>query len=1103
MEYTYDALGRQQTIRAPYEIESGQPFTIRFEYFPEDRKAHTTHYAKEGNIDTYTFADSLMRAVETKLTGVVWSGGNNQKVAIISGRKVIDAFGRNIAAYYPITESYGHITTYSHDTGDLQAKTEYDAHDRITSVTLADGSVTRTAYSIGSHDGEPMLQTAVTDTLGRHAESYTDAKGRNRETVQHAGGEDIRVKYGYDPVGQVLTVQHPNGRETKYAYDLLGRKLMVNHPDAGETDMTYDAAGNLLTKLTAELKKSISAKGYISYTYDFERLHEVLYPENLFNRVTYTYGKAGDKYNRAGRLALIEDASGGEAYYYGKQGEVVKTVRTVMASVADIRTYVYGATYDSWNRVQTMTYPDGEVVTYHYNAAGQVERLTSNKQGRQSVIVDRIGYDKEGHTVYTKLGNGTETTYTYDRQRERLQVMNLTADGQTVMENRYRYDAVDNILGITNAANPTSLMNINKAKLGGRSSHTYEYDELNRLIHASGKAKRASYDMVMSFGRMSEPLTKVQKVDSTTTAKSYDFAYKYEDSNHPTAPTQIGHDHYTYDANGNPTLVTNDSTNTTREMYWDEDNRLMVLSDNGKTSRYTYNAAGERIMKSYGTMEGVYINGAPQGITFHETDNFTLYPASIISINKNRFTKHYFIGDKRVASRIGTGLFNNVYGRNGSYVTAGQQDYAERMNQIQKQKEAYYKQQGIAPGVPTMKGAYGDPENTKRGYNSIIDTLGNHDVPQGWIQTPRSNTTPNITPGPPVSWNDPTNPDDPQAGYGYILNDTTKEETFFYHSDHLGSTSYITDDHANITQYDAYLPYGELLVDEHSSSEDLPYKFNGKQFDEETGLYYYGARYMNPMTSIWYGVDVFQENKADVASYLYCFGNPINLTDPDGNWERDRHGNLIAQKGDNAVTYAKYTGISNKDALKILLANGITINSKGVLSLKVGDVIKNNAFPRSQNILKNGSTANAIPSNSNHSLTYGKYKFNINAAVSTLDKNANSCSLGKCAKYVRLALEGGGFNTAGHPVDAKDYNNFLRVRGWQVVSTSQDFRPQKGDIAVFRDFQGDKRYHSAGHIQMFNGDRWISDFRQNGFWAGGDYRRHHPSFVILRFGRKE
>ena len=646
--------------------------------------------------------------------------------------------------------------------------------------------------------------------------------------------------------------------------------------------MTYDAAGNLLTKLTAELRKSISDKGYISYTYDFERLHEVLYPENLFNRVTYTYGKAGDKYNRAGRLALVEDASGGEAYYYGRQGEVTKTVRTVMASVADIRTYVYGATYDSWNRVQTMTYPDGEVVTYHYNAAGQVESLTSNKQGRQSVIVDRIGYDKEGHTVYTKLGNGTETTYTYDKQRERLQVMNLTADGQAVMENRYQYDAVNNILGITNAANPTSLIKLNKAKLGGKSSHTYEYDELNRLIHASGKAKRASYDMVMSFGRMSEPLTKVQKVDSTTTAKSYNFAYKYEDSNHPTAPTQIGHDHYTYDANGNPTLVTNDSANTTREMYWDEDNRLMVLSDNGKTSRYTYNAAGERIMKSYGTMEGVDINGAPQGITFHETDNFTLYPASILSVNKNRFTKHYFIGDKRIASRIGTGLFNNVYGRNGSYVTAGQQDYAERMNQIQTQKEAYYKKVGVAPGVPTEKGAYGDPENTGVGYNAVLTELGNHDVPQGWIQTPHPNTTPGTNPGAPVSWNDSSNPDDPQAGYGYIPNDTTKEETFFYHSDHLGSTSYITDDKANITQYDAYLPYGELLVDEHNSSEELPYKFNGKQFDEETGLYYYGARYMNPMASIWYGVDPLAEKYPNVNGYCYTMDNPIKYLDPNG-----------------------------------------------------------------------------------------------------------------------------------------------------------------------------------------------------------------------------
>ena len=508
------------------------------------------------------------------------------------------------------------------------------------------------------------------------------------------------------------------------------------------------------------------------------------------------------------------------------------------------------------------------------------------------------------------------------------------------MDNAYGYDVVSNVLSVVNkAAIPE------KGKAGGQMSYNYTYDALYCLSTASGTYKgadnkAASYTLSMGYDNMHRITSKKQHLSQTgvqfegTLNAGYELAYTYgkdagrkfqldnvRDINYrteetPTESMNINNGHkYTYDLNGNLVYINTsrvkrdgkeDEKATEQKYRWDEENHLMVLSDNSKTSRYTYNAAGERIMKSYGTMEGVYINGAPQGITltnvdfrlhqdkmsklfcawfalkFHETDNFTLYPASIISINKNRFTKHYFIGDKRIASRIGTGLFNNVYGRNGSYITAGQQDNAERMNQIQKQKEAYYKQQGIAPGVPTMKGAYGDPENTKRGYNSIIDTLGNHDVPQGWIQTPRPNTTPNTNPGPPVSWNDPSNPDDPQAGYGYIPNDTTKEETFFYHSDHLGSTSYITDDHANITQYDAYLPYGELLVDEHSSSEDLPYKFNGKQFDEETGLYYYGARYMDPKISMWLGVDPLMEKYPNVTGYCYTMDNPIKFIDPNG-----------------------------------------------------------------------------------------------------------------------------------------------------------------------------------------------------------------------------
>ena len=156
-------------------------------------------------------------------------------------------------------------------------------------------------------------------------------------------------------------------------------------------------------------------------------------------------------------------------------------------------------------------------------------------------------------------------------------------------------------------------------------------------------------------------------------------------------------------------------------------------------------------------------------------------------------------------------------------------------------------------------------------------------MPENWVQHPVINTEEGTNPGAPLAWGSPENPDDVVAGYGYVPCDTSEvEETFYYHSDPLGSTAYITDQNANVTQYDAYLPYGELLVDEHSSSADLPYKFNGKELDEETGLYYYGARYMNPLTSMWYGVDPLAEKYVLTGSYVYCLGNPVKLVDPDG-----------------------------------------------------------------------------------------------------------------------------------------------------------------------------------------------------------------------------
>lgn len=133
--------------------------------------------------------------------------------------------------------------------------------------------------------------------------------------------------------------------------------------------------------------------------------------------------------------------------------------------------------------------------------------------------------------------------------------------------------------------------------------------------------------------------------------------------------------------------------------------------------------------------------------------------------------------------------------------------------------------------------------------------------------------------------------------------------------------------------------------------------------------------------------------------------------------------------------------------------------------------------------------------------------YNSDEAIEYLNDHAESESKGRCARYVRLALLAGGLNIVGNPVDAKDYGPFLLNRGFAVVD-EVDYKPQKGDIAVFDAFQGAKKYHPSGHIQMYNGIQWVSDFiqqssekvgsRGKGFWAGGDYRNAQPKYKIYR-----
>ncbi len=105
-------------------------------------------------------------------------------------------------------------------------------------------------------------------------------------------------------------------------------------------------------------------------------------------------------------------------------------------------------------------------------------------------------------------------------------------------------------------------------------------------------------------------------------------------------------------------------------------------------------------------------------------------------------------------------------------------------------------------------------------------------------------------------------------------------DAYFYHSDHLGSSNYISNNTGIVSQHTEYLPFGETFVDEHLNSHNTPFKFNAKEFDDETGNYYYGARYYNPKWSTWLSVDPLVEQTFE--PYNYVGNNPIRFIDPTG-----------------------------------------------------------------------------------------------------------------------------------------------------------------------------------------------------------------------------
>ena len=293
------------------------------------------------------------------------------------------------------------------------------------------------------------------------------------------------------------------------------------------------------------------------------------------------------------------------------------------------------------------------------------------------------------------------------------------------------------------------------------------------------------------------------------------------------------------------------------QYIYDEENRLMGASENGHTSLYTYDAFGRRTMKSEGSIQGIFINGAPAGLVEHLVD-YRVDISPYFTVFEHDYRKHIFIDNMRIASKIGTGIFlSNL--ADVPEITAGGIDYKARIQAYEQQILSYYASIGVPPGPPTLLALLGQPEINQVGFGDIDSENPYTKMPPNWPDISEPDTT--GPPGAPVFYLlDGADNSSVQAGYNFVSGSITKElEQFYFHYDVHMNVHLMTGSDGLVRQYNMYLPSGETWVADHLHLDASNYAMGGLLFDEETQMYYMGEIYYDPVSNVELSVDKLEQ----------------------------------------------------------------------------------------------------------------------------------------------------------------------------------------------------------------------------------------------------
>ena len=308
-----------------------------------------------------------------------------------------------------------------------------------------------------------------------------------------------------------------------------------------------------------------------------------------------------------------------------------------------------------------------------------------------------------------------------------------------------------------------------------------------------------------------------------------------------------------------------------------------------------------------------------------------MYPNPYIVITPKGYTKHYYAGAERIATVLGGGGFEDQKYPIVSLNKQHENDIINKFNLNYKSYDPFNHEKRLSDPLPTATTDGNTLHELDYQCNSIVlehlDILSKQDMLLGII-------TKNCA------------------------EHSDEKEIFYFHGDHLGSASWITDASSKPIQYIYYAPYGELIDNQRVINYDERYKFTGKERDAESGYDYFGARYYASPFSFWLSVDPLADKYPNISPYAYCTWNPVKFVDPDGNFPLSILLGMICDYG--SQVYNNYnSGKSGYDAwvgdINYIQVGLSAINPTGKLA-----IVKTLVIEAIKNLTKGSNINNGI-----------------------------------------------------------------------------------------------------------------------------------------------